>query len=39
VQNTGYVNPNGSRNLEPDPQKLITDPVEIQRLDEQTRVR
>jgi len=35
----GYLNPNGTPNLEPDPQKLITDPAEIQRLDEQTRVR
>jgi len=39
AQISGYVNPNGSRNLEPDPEKLITDPAEIQRLDEQTRVR
>ena len=29
----------GSRNLEPDPEKLITDPEEIRRLDEQTRVK
>lgn len=34
---TGYLNPTGSRNLEPDPEKLITDPEEIRRLDEQTR--
>jgi hypothetical protein len=33
------VNPTGSRNLEPDPEKLITDPEEIRRLDEQTRVK
>ncbi len=33
-----YFNPTGSRNLEPDPEKLITDPEEIHRLDEQTRV-
>lgn len=39
VQITGYVNPTGSRNLEPDAEQLITDPAEIQRLDEQTRVR
>jgi hypothetical protein len=35
---TGYLNPTGSRNLEPDPEKLITDPEEIRRIDEQTRV-
>jgi hypothetical protein len=33
----GYLNPSGSRNLEPDPEKLITDPAEIRRIDEQTR--
>jgi len=31
------INPNGSRILEPDPSKQITDPEEIRRLDEQTR--
>jgi hypothetical protein len=35
---SGYINPSASRNLEPDPEKLITDPAEIQRLDEQTRM-
>lgn len=35
----GYLNPDGSRNLEPDPEKLITDPEEIRRLDEATRVK
>jgi hypothetical protein len=35
----GYLNPAGSRDLEPDPEKLITDPEEIRRIDEQTRVR
>ena len=35
----GYLNPSGSRNLEPDPAKLITDPAEIRRLDEATRTR
>jgi hypothetical protein len=29
---TGYANPNGSRNLEPDPEKEITNPEEIRRL-------
>ena len=38
VQINGYLNPTGSRNLEPDPDKLVADPVEIQRVDEQTRV-
>lgn len=33
----GHLNPNGSRNLEPDPQKQITDPQQIQWLDEATR--
>ena len=33
------VNPAGSRVLEPDPAKQITDPEEIQRLDEATRVK
>lgn len=33
----GHLNPTGSRNLEPDPEKLITDPSEIQKLDEATR--
>jgi hypothetical protein len=33
------ANPAGSPNLEPDPDKLITDPEEIRRLDEQTRVK
>ena len=32
-----WANPAGSRNLEPDPAKQITDPEEIRRLDEQTR--
>ena len=32
------VNPTGSRNLEPDPEKLITDLEEIRHLDDQTRV-
>ncbi len=32
----GFVNPNGSRDLEPDPSKQITDPEEIRRLDEET---
>jgi hypothetical protein len=36
---TGYLNPSGSQNLEPDPEKLITDPEEIRRIDEQTRVK
>lgn len=36
---TGHLNPTGSRNLEPDPDKLITDPAEIQKLDEATRVK
>ena len=36
---SGYLNPTGSRNLEPDPEKLITDPEEIRRLDEATRVK
>lgn len=31
------ANPAGSRNLEPDPEKQITDPEEIRRLDEATR--
>ena len=35
----GYLNPTGSRNIEPDPAKLITDPAEIRRLDEATRVK
>jgi hypothetical protein len=35
----GLVNPAGSRVLEPDPAKLITDPHEIQRLDEATHVK
>lgn len=33
VRVTGYVNPRGSRNLEPDPAKQIADPDEIRRLD------
>jgi hypothetical protein len=33
----GYMNPYGSTRLEPDPEKLITDPEEIRRIDEQTR--
>ena len=33
------VNTTGSRNLEPDPEKQITDPEEIRRLDEATRVK
>lgn len=36
---SGYLNPTGSRNLEPDPEKLITDQEEIRRLDEQTRLK
>jgi hypothetical protein len=36
---SGYLNPTGSRNLEPDPEKLITDPEEIRRLDESTRIK
>lgn len=39
VRITGYANPFGSRNLEPDPEKLITDPEEIRRIDEQTRAK
>jgi hypothetical protein len=39
VSITGYLNPNGSPNLEPDPEKLITDPEEIRQIDEQTRLR
>jgi len=35
----GYLNPTGSRNLEPDPEKLVTDPEEIRRIDEMTRVK
>ncbi len=34
----GYLNATGSRNLEPHPEKLITDPEEIRRIDQQTRV-
>ena len=34
---TGYINPSGSRVLEPDPAKRITDPDEIRRLDQTTR--
>lgn len=33
VRIVGYANPNGSRNLGPDPAKQITDPEEIRRLD------
>jgi len=33
----GYINPKGSPSLAPDPEKLITDPAEIRRIDEQTR--
>ena len=36
---TGFLNPSGFRVLEPDPSKLITDPDEIRRLDEATRVK
>ena len=36
---SAIVNPNGLQFLEPDPDKLITDPDEIRRLDEQTRAR
>ncbi len=39
IEITAIVNPNGSRNLEPDPAKQITDPEEIRRLDEQTRLK
>lgn len=35
----GYLNPSGSRNLEPGAEKLITDPEEIRRLNEETRVK
>jgi hypothetical protein len=35
----GHLNPNGLPNLEPDPDKLITDPEEIRKLDEQTRTK
>lgn len=38
LQIDAVVNPSNSTNLEPDPEKLITDPEEIRRLDEQTRV-
>jgi len=34
----GYLNPNGSRNLEPDPDKLINDSEEIRRIDKATRI-
>ena len=37
IELNGSVNPNGSRHLEPDPAKQITDPEEIRRLDETTR--
>jgi hypothetical protein len=33
----GYLNPSGSRNLEPDSQKLISDPAEVRQIDEATR--
>ena len=33
------INPTGSRNLEPDPAKLITDPAEIRQIDEATRAK
>jgi hypothetical protein len=36
---SGYLNPTGSRNLEADPEKQITDPKEIRRLDEAMRTR
>ncbi len=36
VHLTGFLNPTGSTNLEPDPAKQITDPEEIRRLDEET---
>lgn len=36
---TGYVNPDGSRVLEPDPAKLITDPDKIRRLDRATQAK
>lgn len=39
LQVDAIVNPNGSRNLEPDPEKQITDPEEIRRLDETTRMK
>jgi len=35
----GHLNPDGSRSLEPDPDKLITDSEEIRRLNEATRVK
>jgi hypothetical protein len=36
---SGYLNPSGSRNLEPDPAKLIIDPAEIHHIDEATRTK
>lgn len=36
---SGYFNPNGSRNLEPDPEKLMADAEEIRRLDEVTHLK
>jgi hypothetical protein len=36
---SGYFNPAGSPKLEPDPEKLITDPEEIRKIDEATRVK
>jgi hypothetical protein len=35
----GYLNPSGSRNLQPDSTKLIVDPAEIRHIDEATRVK
>ena len=35
---SGYLNPSASRNLAPDPEKAITDPQEIRRLDATTRL-
>lgn len=37
LQVKSIINPTGSRNLEPDPDKLITAPAEIRRIDEATR--
>jgi hypothetical protein len=39
VEVSGYLNPSGSRNLEPDSTKLITDPDEIRQIDEATRTK
>ena len=39
LQFESHVNPTGSRNLEPDPEKLITDPEEIRRIDQMNKVK